>query len=174
MMQLQQMRNNPMMQEMMQQMMADPQAMQQVQQVQQMMGGSPMMQQMFSNPQVMQHVQQMMSDPQAMQRAMQMMSGQHQGMPGGMPFGYGFSVQPGQFGSPGLGMPAEGAGGAAPTPAAGPMDDMMLRARFAHLLPQLTAMGFTNEALCLRVLQQQNGRLDAAIDVLLTSGDAVQ
>jgi ubiquilin len=184
MMQMQQLRNNPMMQQMMQQMMADPQAMQQVhqmmsnpqamQQVQQMMGGNPMMQQMFSNPQVMQHVQQMMGDPQAMQRAMQMMSGQHQGMPGGMPFGYGFGAQPGQFGSPGLGMPAEGAGGAAPTPAAGPMDDMMLRARFAHLLPQLTAMGFTNEALCLRVLQQQNGRLDAAIDVLLTSGDAVQ
>merc|ERR1719247_4044773 len=146
---------------MMQQMMADPQAMQQVHQ-------------MMSNPQAMQHVQQMMGDPQAMQRAMQMMSGQHQGMPGGMPLGYGLGAQPGQFGSPGLGMPAEGAGGAAPTPAAGPMDDMMLRARFAHLLPQLTAMGFTNEALCLRVLQQQNGRLDAAIDVLLTSGDAVQ
>merc|ERR1719313_2699748 len=128
MMQLKQMRNSPMMQQMMQQMMSDPQ--------------------------VMQHVQQMMSDPQAMQRAMQMMSGQHQGMQGGMPL--------------------EGASDAAPTPAAGPMDDMMLRARFAHLLPQLTAMGFTNEALCLRVLQQQNGRLDAAIDVLLTSGDAVQ
>merc|ERR1719420_196711 len=102
MMQLQQLRNSPMMQ--------------------------PVMQQMFSNPQVMQHVQQMMSDPQAMHRAMQMMSGQHQGVQGGMPPGYGIGAQPGQFGSVGLGMPAPAAAGAAQTPAAGPMDDMMLRA----------------------------------------------
>jgi len=149
--------------------MSNPQAMQQVQQ---MMGGSPLMQQMFSNPQVMQHVQQMMSDPQAMERAMQMMSGQNQGMQGGMPFGFGFGAQPGQLGSPGLAMPPQAVGGTATGPAAGPMDDMVLRSRFAHLLPQLAAMGFTNEALCLQALQQQNGRLDAAIDVLLSSGGA--
>merc|ERR1719473_2481954 len=112
-------------------------------------------QQMMSNPESMRQVQQMMNNPQAMQRAMQMMSGQHQGMQAGMPFGHGIDTQPAQ------------------TPVSGPTEDM-LRARFAHLLPQLAAMGFTNETLCLRALQQQNGRLDAAIDMLLTSGDAVQ
>ncbi|OLP77800.1 hypothetical protein AK812_SmicGene42101 [Symbiodinium microadriaticum] len=44
------------------------------------------------------------------------------------------------------------------------------RARFASQLTQLSAMGFTNEAACLRALAQHEGRLDAAIDTLL-SGD---
>merc|ERR1719197_638617 len=106
------------------------------------------MQQMFSSPQVMQHVQQMMGDPRAMERAMQMMSGQNQGMQGGMSFGLGLGAQPGQFGSPGLGIPGQAAAGTTTEPAAGPVDDIVLRTRFAHLLPQLAAMGFTNERLC--------------------------
>mmetsp|Transcript_58765 Transcript_58765/g.148889 ORF Transcript_58765/g.148889 Transcript_58765/m.148889 type:complete len:188 (-) Transcript_58765:93-656(-) len=47
------------------------------------------------------------------------------------------------------------------------------RVRFAEQLSQLMAMGFTNEALCLRALAQHNGRVDAAIDTLLASGGAM-
>merc|ERR1711939_437614 len=40
--------------------------------------------------------------------------------------------------------------------------------RFASQLVQLANMGFSDESLCLRALAQHNGRLDSAIDVLLT------
>eukprot|EP00411_Alexandrium_monilatum_P035343 CAMPEP_0175357898 /NCGR_PEP_ID=MMETSP0095-20121207/14722_1 /TAXON_ID=311494 /ORGANISM="Alexandrium monilatum, Strain CCMP3105" /LENGTH=600 /DNA_ID=CAMNT_0016655615 /DNA_START=74 /DNA_END=1876 /DNA_ORIENTATION=+ len=70
-----------------------------------------------------------------------------------------------------------GFGGAAPAratpaPAAeqGVADLSVQRGRFAQQLSQLMAMGFTNEALCLRVLAEHNGRIDAAIDALLASG----
>merc|ERR1712066_243092 len=55
-------------------------------------------------------------------------------------------------------------------PASNPMAEAMLsaqRTRFAGQLAQLVAMGFTNEAMCLRALAQNNGRVDAAIDALL-------
>jgi len=43
------------------------------------------------------------------------------------------------------------------------------RVRFASQLSQLVAMGFTNPAACLRALAQHGGRVDAAIDTLLSS-----
>merc|ERR1719203_2293081 len=55
------------------------------------------------------------------------------------------------------------------------VDDRTLplhRARFANQLSQLVAMGFTNETVCLRALVQHDGRVDAAIDALLSMGDA--
>merc|ERR1719230_314378 len=118
------------------------------------------------------------------------MGGQYQGGQGGMPFGPGFGAQPGQPGlqpgqigaqqgqvaaqpaQPESGVPAAATGTAAAPAVAGaaPMNEMILRAHFGHQLPQLLAMGFTNESRCLQVLQQQNGRIDAAIDVLLADG----
>merc|ERR1712176_1383996 len=59
-------------------------------------------------------------------------------------------------------------------PASNPMEETMLsaqRIRFAGQLAQLVAMGFTNEAMYLRALAQHNGRVDAAIDALLSSGE---
>jgi ubiquilin len=54
-----------------------------------------------------------------------------------------------------------------------PMNDQMQRIRFASQLAQLSAMGFSNEAACLRALAQHNGRVDAAIDTLLSSGEGM-
>merc|ERR1712032_1630481 len=50
------------------------------------------------------------------------------------------------------------------------MPEAVQRARFAPQLAQLAGMGFTDEPMCLRALVQHNGRLDAAIDVLLSGG----
>merc|ERR1719478_508974 len=130
--------------------------------------GNPMagmMQQVMSNPEMMQRMMpaamQMMQNPQAMQQLMQMRQQMGMGGPMGMPM------------MPGFGMPAAPpASGIAP--AADAMSDVVLRARFASQLTELIAMGFTNEAVCLRVLQQHNGRIDAAIDALLSSPDAAQ
>eukprot|EP00438_Fugacium_kawagutii_P031540 Skav209361 [mRNA] locus=scaffold1388:73401:78590:- [translate_table: standard] len=55
---------------------------------------------------------------------------------------------------------------ASPAAAANPMN----RIRFASQLAQLSSMGFTNEAACLRALARHEGRVDAAIDALL-AGD---
>lgn len=55
----------------------------------------------------------------------------------------------------------------ATTPAAGNLQ----RAQFAAQLAQLSAMGFANEEACLRALTQHQGRVDAAIDALLSSGE---
>merc|ERR1712080_741855 len=41
---------------------------------------------------------------------------------------------------------------------------------FSSQLVQLSAMGFTNQAACLQALRQHNGRVDAAVDTLLNSG----
>merc|ERR1712048_817924 len=91
-------------------------------------------------------MQQMMSDPARMQQSMAM----SQQLFGG-------SAPP----TPAAALPIT-----AP-PASNPMAEAMLsaqRARFAGQLAQLVAMGFTNEAVCLRALAQHNGRVDAAID----------
>merc|ERR1712151_798897 len=110
------------------------------------------MQQMVNNPALMQQslamAQQMFGDPARMQQSMAMAQ---------QLFGGGDS------------------GGATSAPAASPMADAMLsaqRARFASQLSQLVAMGFTNEVVCLRALAQHNGRVDAAIDSLLASGES--
>lgn len=50
------------------------------------------------------------------------------------------------------------------------VSEAVLRARFASQLMQLAGMGFTDESTCLRALAQHNGRLDSAIDVLLSGG----
>lgn len=110
-----------------------------------------MMQQQMSNPLMMQNM---------LQRQMmfqQMMQG------GGM----------GGFGAPATPVAASGttpADGAA-TPAVG-QDNPINRARFASQLAQLSGMGFSDEAACLRALAQHNGRVDAAIDTLLSEGSS--
>merc|ERR1719443_2129907 len=96
------------------------------------------------------------------------------GMPatpaGGM---FGGAAAPAPFGAAATPAPF----GAAATPAvagAGAMTDEVARVRFASQLTQLMGMGFTNEALCLQALRQHNGRVDAAIDALLSSPEASQ
>lgn len=120
-------------------------------------------------------MQQMMNNPAMMQQSMQMaqqMFGNQSGNGAGLP-GVGF---PGMFGaptvpptSPAADSDAQGLNTAAGVPAAG--TDAFARARFASQLAQLSAMGFCNEAACLRALQQHQGRVDAAIDSLLSSGE---
>merc|ERR1712066_835536 len=94
-------------------------------------------------------MQQMMSDPARMQQSMAMAQQ--------------------LFGGSASSTPAA-ASPITTTPASNPMAEAMLsaqRVRFASQLAQLVAMGFTNEAVCLRALAQHNGRVDAAIDALL-------
>lgn len=130
-----------------------------------------MMQQMMSNPAMMQQAmamsQQMMSQ--------QMMPQAHaQGNPAPLS---GLGGGAGGFGSPPAGVnpfqmmmqqmnsggvPAQGTGESQPIP------ESAQRMRFASQLMQLANMGFTDESTCLRALAQHNGRLDSAIDVLLT------
>jgi len=57
------------------------------------------------------------------------------------------------------------------TPDTPPLPSVMLRMRFAGQLAQLSAMGFSNEEACLRALAQHNGRLDSAIDTLISFND---
>merc|ERR1712070_660660 len=59
----------------------------------------------------------------------------------------------------------QGAGAGAGTAA---LPESVQKARFASQLVQLANMGFSDESMCLRALAQHNGRLDSAIDVLLT------
>eukprot|EP00747_Dinoflagellata_sp_TGD_P102611 gnl/TRDRNA2_/TRDRNA2_168722_c2_seq1.p1 gnl/TRDRNA2_/TRDRNA2_168722_c2~~gnl/TRDRNA2_/TRDRNA2_168722_c2_seq1.p1 ORF type:complete len:475 (-),score=117.09 gnl/TRDRNA2_/TRDRNA2_168722_c2_seq1:113-1537(-) len=105
---------------------------------------SAMMQQMQSNPQMM---QQMM--------AMSQQMGQ-QPLPGGYP-----NAAAGQSVSP--------APPAPPSPTSPEEAAQASRIRFASQLDSLSAMGFTDEALCLQALQRHDGRLDAAIDMLLAA-----
>jgi len=63
------------------------------------------------------------------------------------------------------------AAGAPLAPGAAAQTPELQRARFASQLTQLSAMGFTNEAACLRALAQHEGRVDAAIDTLLSDGN---
>mmetsp|Transcript_115582 Transcript_115582/g.210179 ORF Transcript_115582/g.210179 Transcript_115582/m.210179 type:complete len:558 (+) Transcript_115582:88-1761(+) len=51
-----------------------------------------------------------------------------------------------------------------------PVATSIQRAQFAAQLAQLAAMGFANEEACLRALAQNQGRVDAAIDTLLSEG----
>lgn len=166
---------------MMQQMMSNPAMMQQSMQMAQNMGGqqgagsvppasvppaplaggsadpmAAMMQQMMSNPALMQ---------QSMQMAQNMFGNQGMGagfpgMMGAPPAGAGF---PGMMGA----LPAGGAQAPSATP---PSVDSFTRIQFAAQLAQLSAMGFSNEAAALRALQQHQGRVDAAIDMLLAEG----
>lgn len=143
-----------------------------------------------ANP-MQQMMQQMMSNPAMMQ---QVIATAQQMMQGMQPPGQGQVAQPGVAGLPATnaGFPAAGAGvnpfqlmmqqmmnpgaaGGTPAVAGNPMvaaADSAQRLRFASQLVQLAKMGFTDEAMCLRALVQHNGRVDAAIDVLLSGGAA--
>jgi ubiquilin len=103
-------------------------------------------------------MQQMMANPGMMQPNM--------AFPGMNAGGYGGFQPPVPSPAPAL--------GASPTPmGTPPMTEQMQRIRFASQLAQLSAMGFSNEAACLRALAQHNGRVDAAIDTLLSSGEGM-
>jgi len=108
-----------------------------------------MMQQMMNNPAMMQ---------QSMLMAQQMFGGTHAG-------------QPNMFGAPEFVPQAVQPDGGSPGATAQAAPDAVLRVQFASHLAQLSAMGFCNEAACLRALQQHHGRVDAAIDTLLANGD---
>merc|ERR1712232_1174155 len=106
-------------------------------------------------------MQQMMNDPAMMQQSMQMM----QQMLGNQAGTFGTAAtSPAGF----TDMSEQLAPETAVTDRA---VSVLGQARFAAQLAQLSAMGFCNEAACLRALQQHQGRIDAAIDTLLTSGE---
>merc|ERR1719152_808188 len=105
---------------------------------------------------------------QSMQMAQQMFGGGQAGLGAGFPGALGAPAFPAfsaHVAPPTLEPQAEA--GQAPA-----MPDALARATFAAQLAQLSAMGFCNEAACLRALQQHQGRVDAAIDALLSSGDS--
>merc|ERR1719512_512396 len=111
-------------------------------------------------------MQQMMGNPAQMQ---QMANLSQQLMGGGL--GGAFGGGPGgAFGGGILG--ASTPGNETADLSANPMAMQMQRQRFASQLQQLLAMGFTNEAVCLRVLAEHNGRVDSAIDQLLAMPEA--
>lgn len=138
-------------------------------------GVNPManMMQGMGNPMfnMMQNPAQMMQMMQAAQQFRQMMGA---GAAPAAPFaafpGAGLGGGFGPFGAQAPAAQAAPEGGA---PAA-PMTEMMLNAqrlRFASQLQQLAAMGFTNETVALQALVRNNGRVDAALDTLLSSPD---
>merc|ERR1719362_1295373 len=110
-------------------------------------------------------MQQMMQNQAFAQQPQQMA----QQLLGGGPAG-GAATEPAAAG----GQQTAGAG-TAPTPGVTPQAadaiSPMMRVRFAAQLAQLSSMGFCNEAACLRALVQHQGRVDAAIDTLLSSGE---
>lgn len=129
---------------MMQQMMSNPAMMQQsMTMAQQMFGGGQGHGMAPSMPTVVPS-----SDPMA--NMMQMLGGG--GFGGAMPFA--------------AGPPA--ASPAAPAGQVAPMDIAVQRVRFAGQLSQLMAMGFSDEAVCLQALARHNGRVDSALDALLS------
>merc|ERR1712232_812029 len=90
----------------------------------------------------------------------------------GFPGGYGNFGAPAQF--PAVANTGTDNAAQAPTAAAPGTNALpdMARVRFASQLAQLSAMGFCNEAAALRALQQHQGRVDAAIDTLLSEGSS--
>merc|ERR1719243_35821 len=85
-----------------------------------------MMQQMMSNPQMMQQAMQMMSNPQMMQQMMQMRQALGMGAPGGGMFGMPAMPEGGMFG----GLAAPAATPAVASAGAGAMTDEVARERF--------------------------------------------
>mmetsp|Transcript_33585 Transcript_33585/g.61188 ORF Transcript_33585/g.61188 Transcript_33585/m.61188 type:complete len:519 (+) Transcript_33585:87-1643(+) len=127
-------------------------------------------------------MQQMMNNPAMMQQSMamaQQMFGQGAGAPAAAttPASNPMATMMQQMmSSPALMQSFGGAGltevtEASSSPAALPAAANFQRAQFATQLAQLSAMGFVNEEACLRVLAQHQGRVDAAIDALLSSGE---
>jgi len=171
---------------MVQQMMSDPQFMNQIIQsnpmLQQMVSANPQLREMLSNPAMMQQ----MMNPQTISAAMQMM--QNQGGPGmgamgGMPGS--MSMPGGAGGAGGMNPGMGGMGGMGGMPMMNPalMQQYMAmqgmggggfqgvnarppRERFATELNQLKEMGFTDEETNLQMLQQCNGNVNLAIERL--------
>lgn len=113
-------------------------------------------------------MQQMMSNPAMMQQSMQMA----QSMFGNQGAGAGAGF-PAMFGQPALAPTSPVTeGGEQDANAPTPDVDAFARLRFAAQLAQLSAMGFCNEAAALRALQRHQGRVDAAIDTLLSEGSS--
>merc|ERR1712217_514624 len=114
-------------------------------------------------------MEQLSNNPAMMQQSMQMaqtMFGNQAGGAAGFPGLFGTPAM-----SPSVPNPAAGAQGPNTSVAPSAEADALARVRFAAQLAQLTAMGFCNEAACLRALQQHMGRVDAAIDTLLATGE---
>jgi len=127
-------------------------------------------------------MQQMMSNPQQMQQMMQLSAQMRQMMAGGAGAGNAFQAPgvavPGATSVPPVTPAAPAPTAAAPTPGAenaGSVPAPMLamqRMRFQSQLAQLASMGFTNESVCIQALVRHNGRIDAAIETLLTDPSA--
>lgn len=169
------------------------------------MGANPManmMQQMMQNPQMMQQAMQMMQNPQMSQMMMQNQGqsagatpfatpgaaplGAHAatpGMTGASPFGTlaanPWAANPNLYGSFNQGAnpfqqmaqmmnPHGGGFGGQQGSGESAVPESVQKVRFASQLMQLANMGFCDEGMCLRALAQHNGRLDSTIDMLLT------
>jgi len=175
-----QMLQNPMMQQMVQQMASNPAMMQQMIQgnpmLQQMAQQNPMMQQMLSNPQMLQT----MLNP----RMMQMVAQMHGSGMGATPTGtMGAIGAPEGAVSPAVGAPAAGnpmmdpammammqqmmAGGGMAGVGGPPSVDRPADARYSPQAEQLKNMGFPDERCNMQALAQSNGDINMAITILV-------
>lgn len=165
---------NPMMRQMMDQMMSNPQMMQQMMnsnpQLRQMMEQNPQAAAMFSNPETMRA----MMDPANLRAMMQLQQSMQQlgqsvpgfpsmppaGAAGGQQAGLDFSTLLGSMQGTSLSSPggAGMGGGQARSP----------EERFRVQLQSLRDMGFDDDAANIRALEQNHGNVNRAIDYLLT------
>ncbi|KAL0483356.1 ubiquilin [Acrasis kona] len=182
---MQQMMQNPVMQQITQQLMSDPQLFQQMlqmnPQLQQMAQGNPMLQQMLQNPQMLQQMMQLQNlmfqqqqQPSPSQQAPQQSTTNtqqqqpnqnafadmmRQMMMGGGGFGGNDPFGFGQFGVPPVvpqSMPSQ-------------TSNIPPAELYATQLQQLKDMGFTDEAKNITALQSSRGNVNAAIEYLLSN-----
>lgn len=173
--------DNPMMQQMMQQMVdSNPDAIRQMLEAQ-----NPMFRQMFQgNPEMANNMVRQMMNPQALRSMLQMqraLGGSMPGMPP-MPGAAAAAAGGGLDFSSLLGGASSAAGQAAPPPDFSGMIQQMQNMmqpppqpqsnqhpadRYRSQLNSLRDMGFDDEQQCLAVLQQHHGNLNRAVDALL-------
>lgn len=156
-----QMMQNPMMMQLMQNAMRDPQF------VQQMMQSNPYLANM--PPEVIQQTMQMMNNPEMMRSMMSMMSGMSGAQGGGAAPTAGASLQQQQLA--GSAAPPSGFGGAGFNPAlfAPPPPQGDPREIYRDQLQQLREMGFPNEDANIAALQQSQGNISFAIERLFNA-----
>lgn len=160
---MRQIMENPAMSQAMEQILAQPGVFQSIMnsnpQARALMEANPEMARLMENPETLRQL----TNPDNMRAMMQIQEGMRQLQSSGMPMGLGGMGLGGGLGGAGLG--AGGAPGAAPgAPAQAPEE------RFGAQLNQLRDMGFFDQQENIRVLLMVGGNVNAAVEMLLSSG----
>merc|ERR1719248_196878 len=159
---MRQIMENPAMSQAMEQILAQPGVFQSIvnsnPQARAMMEANPEMARLMENPEALRQL----TNPDNMRAMMQIQEGMRQLQASGMPMGLGMGLG-GGLGTAGLG--AGGAPGAAPGAPAQASEE-----RFGAQLNQLRDMGFFDQQENIRVLLMVGGNVNAAVEMLLSSG----